>query len=127
MSNITTTAPMSAKVTIGQALVFTKLKSETKLTKLSKLLDGPSKKEDLKKISESVKLSQHFSTLLELSQPIFPAQELSEVLSLSELKEVTKPTLWPSKITSLMLPETEDQDSKDTLNKEVMLNEPLLT
>lgn len=127
MSNITTTALMSAKVTIGQALVFTKLKSEIKLTKSLKFSDGPSKKEDLKKISESVKLSQLFSTLLELSPLIFPAQELLEVPSLSELKELTKPTLWPSKTTSLMLQEMEDLDSEDTLNKEVMLNEPLLT
>lgn len=127
MFNIITTAPMSAKVTIGQALVFIRLKLETKLIKLLKFLDGPSKTEDLKKISESAKLNQLFSTLLELSPVAFPAQELLEVLSHSELKEVTKPTLWPSKTTSSMLQETEDLDSKDTLNKEVMLNEPLPT
>lgn len=82
--------------------------------------------EESNKISEFVKLSQPFSTLQELSQQISQAPDLLEVLLPSDLKEPTTPSLWPSRIISLMLPEMV-MDSKDISNKEVMLKELLLT
>lgn len=123
MSNITTTPDTSPKVTIGQATVSIRLKLETKLIKLSKLLDGISNKAEFKKTSELIKLNQDFSTLpdsfLIASEAITPSRDQSHLDS----KELMIISLWPLKIHSMT---TSTMDIKDTLNKETIQKELLL-
>jgi hypothetical protein len=80
MFNTISTIDMLLKEDIGLIILFMKFKLKINQIKLSRLLDGILRMEELKRISRLMKLDQDFSTLLELFLQAMVLIRVSKVL-----------------------------------------------